>query len=142
MPLSPCAFSSTPSTHPVSAGPQECHALVLWFDTLFSERFCKEHPVELSTSPNAPLTHWVQTVLLLKQPVLMAPAATAAGAPGLAVALTGQVSMARSKQTHRSLDIALRYTPQYADGAPARSRSCCTAWGCRAEGGPVGFELG
>ena len=99
------------------AGPQECHALVLWFDTLFSERFCKEHPVELSTSPNAPLTHWVQTVLLLKQPVLMAPAATAAGAPGLAVALTGQVSMARSKQTHRSLDIALRYTPQYADGS-------------------------
>jgi hypothetical protein len=53
---------------------------VLWFDTLFSERFCKEHPVELSTSPNAPLTHWLQTVQLLKQPVLMAPAATAAGA--------------------------------------------------------------
>ena len=25
--------------------------------------------------------------------------------------------MARSKQTHRSLDIALRYTPQYADGS-------------------------
>ena len=90
---------------------------MLWFDTLFSERFCKEHPVELSTSPNAPLTHWVQTVLLLKQPVLMAPAATAAGAPGLAVALTGQVSMARSKQTHRSLDIVLRYTAQYADGS-------------------------
>ena len=59
----------------------------------------------------------MQTVLLLKQPVLMAPAATAARAPGLAVALTGQVSMARSKQTHRSLDIALRYTAQYADGS-------------------------
>lgn len=87
---------------------------MLWFDCLFSERFCADHPVELSTSPMGPQTHWVQTALLLKAPVTMAPAAAAA--PGQAVALTGQISMARSRQTHRSLDIVLRYAPQYADG--------------------------
>lgn len=97
------------------AGPQDCHALVLWFDTLFSKRFCAEHPVTLSTSPSGPQTHWAQTVLLLKAPVSMAPAVTAPA--GVAVALAGQLSMARSRQTHRSLDIVLRYAPEYADGS-------------------------
>lgn len=100
---------------PLLAGPRDCHALVLWFDTLFTDRFCKDHPVELSTSPSGPQTHWYQTVLRLKEPVSMAPAA--AGAPGAAVALAGELSMARSKSTHRSLDIALRYAPVYADGS-------------------------
>lgn len=43
-----------------------CHALVLWFDTHFSERFCADHPVTLSTSPHEPPTHWAQTVLMFK----------------------------------------------------------------------------
>ena len=43
-----------------------CHALVLWFDTHFSARFCREHPVTLSTSPHQPPTHWAQTVLIFK----------------------------------------------------------------------------
>jgi protein arginine N-methyltransferase 3 len=90
------------------------HALVLWFDTLFSQRFCAERPVTLSTSPLAPPTHWAQTVLLLRAPLRWAP--RAAAGPGDAVALTGQLSMSRSRQTHRSLDIVLRYTPRYADG--------------------------
>lgn len=88
---------------------------MLWFDCLFSERFCAGHPVELSTSPMGPQTHWVQTVLLLKAPVLMAPAA--APAPGAAVALEGQLSMARSRTTHRSLDIVVRYAARAADGS-------------------------
>ena len=28
-----------------------CHGIVLWFDTGFTDRFCKEKPVVLSTSP-------------------------------------------------------------------------------------------
>lgn len=40
---------------------QEVHSLVLWFDTPFTERFCKEKPVMLSTSPHLEQTHWVQT---------------------------------------------------------------------------------
>ena len=99
---------------PAAAGPQAVHSLVLWFDTLFSERFCAKHPVELSTSPAGPQTHWYQTVLLLREPVTLAPAA--AGAPGAAVALEGELSMARSRATHRSLDISLRCTPVLADG--------------------------
>ena len=43
-----------------------CHAIVLWFDTHFSARFCAEHPVTLSTSPHEPPTHWAQTVLMFK----------------------------------------------------------------------------
>ena len=49
----------------------EAHALVLWFDTEFSARSCAERPVTLSTSPHAPQTHWAQTVLTLRQPVLL-----------------------------------------------------------------------
>lgn len=37
------------------------HALVLWFDTEFSDRFCKEKPVLLTTSPHEGQTHWAQT---------------------------------------------------------------------------------
>lgn len=54
------------------AAPQECAAIVLWFDTAFSQRHCREAPVVLSTSVYAPPTHWVQTVLLLKEPVVLA----------------------------------------------------------------------
>lgn len=118
---------------PPRAGPQRCAALVLWFDTLFSDRFCKEHPVELSTSPYSPQTHWVQTVLLLKQPVEMVPPAAAAGAqPGAAVALAGQLSMTRSRQTHRSLDIVLRYAPQYAGGTAGEEQVCIYGMGVEA----------
>lgn len=96
------------------------HALVLWFDTLFSERFCGERPVTLSTSPLAPATHWAQTVLLLQEPLSWAPRAVAR--PGDAVALAGTLSMSRSRQTHRSLDIVLRYAPRYADGTSGEER--------------------
>jgi protein arginine N-methyltransferase 3 len=49
----------------------EAAALVLWFDTEFSARFCAERPVALSTSPAGPQTHWAQTVLTLRAPVLL-----------------------------------------------------------------------
>ena len=34
---------------------------MLWFDTEFSDRFCKEKPVLLTTSPHEGQTHWAQT---------------------------------------------------------------------------------
>ena len=116
---------------PPPAGPKEVHSLVLWFDTLFSDRFCAEHPVELSTSPCAPHTHWSQTVLLLKQPVVWAPAAVAGATAGAvaAVAITGQLSMCRSTETHRSLDIVLRYAPRYADGRQGEEQVCIYGMG-------------
>lgn len=38
----------------------EVHSVVLWFDCLFSERFCRDKAVVLSTSPHATQTHWAQ----------------------------------------------------------------------------------
>ena len=88
------------------------HAVVLWFDTEFSARFCKERSVLLTTSPHAPQTHWHQTILQLRQPVAWQhSAAPGTGAqepdqgPGRAV-LRGRISCARSSQ-HRCLDISL-----------------------------------
>jgi protein arginine N-methyltransferase 3 len=51
-----------------------CMCVVVWFDAFFSERFCTEAPAELSTAPDKPLTHWVQTTLLLKEAVEVAEA--------------------------------------------------------------------
>jgi type I protein arginine methyltransferase len=71
-----------------------CHCIVLWFDTPFSERFCSEQPVTLTTSPQAPQTHWVQTVFLLKRAVDVQ----------VGEHLHLRMSFAKGKR-HRSLDI-------------------------------------
>jgi hypothetical protein len=78
----------------------EVAALVLWFDVEFSARFCKEHPVTLSTSPHAPVTHWAQALLPLASPVTLSPGQ----------GLSCRLSMARSRARHRSLDISLEYS--------------------------------
>jgi protein arginine N-methyltransferase 3 len=69
----------------------EVAALVLWFDVEFSARFCKEHPVTLSTSPRAPVTHWAQALLPLASPVVLSPGQV----------LDCRLSMARSRARHR-----------------------------------------
>jgi protein arginine N-methyltransferase 3 len=103
-----------------SAGPRTCAAIVLWFDTLFSDIYCKEAPQELPTGPYETPTHWAQTVLALPVPIEMAPAA--AGVPGAAVALKGRLSMARRSERHRTLDISLEYAPVGADGSVGETR--------------------
>jgi len=103
-----------------SAGPRTCAALVLWFDTLFSKRYCKEAPQELPTGPWDIPTHWTQTVLELSVPIEMAPAA--AGVSGAAVALKGRLSMARRSERHRTLDISLEYAPVMADKSVGETR--------------------
>ena len=54
-----------------SGAPVEVHALVLWFDAEFSGRHSKEAAALLTTSPHAPQTHWAQTVLTLRKPILL-----------------------------------------------------------------------
>ncbi|CAL8467117.1 g6653 [Coccomyxa elongata] len=102
----------------------ECHALVLWFDTEFSGRFCKEQPAVLSTSPHSTQTHWAQTILTLRQPIaLQAPAEAGLAAAGAgpadaaAAALRGRISFGRSDK-HRCLDISLECQAFSAHGAP------------------------
>jgi len=46
---------------PSGSGGEAC-GVVLWFDVAFSQRFCSEAPVVLSTAPGAPATHWAQTL--------------------------------------------------------------------------------
>lgn len=89
-------------------------ALVVWFDVQFSERFCKEHPVSLPTGPDDAPTHWAQVVLPLATPVPLAPGGS----------MACRLSMARSRLTHRTLDISLEVTPAGQPGArQARSYS-------------------
>ncbi|GMH33891.1 hypothetical protein BSKO_01725 [Bryopsis sp. KO-2023] len=84
-----------------------CHAIVMWFDALFSDRFCKENPVILSTSPYKTSTHWTQTVLALKVPVIM-------GGEKGALKMKGRLSMSRG-DAHRSLIVSIEYRPIYKD---------------------------
>ncbi|CAA7016215.1 unnamed protein product [Microthlaspi erraticum] len=96
-----------------------CHGVVLWFDAGFTNRFCKENPTVLSTSPYTPPTHWSQTVLTFKEPISVAPATLLSGGddrrgaigtvecPAARIHL--RVSVARASE-HRSIDISLEAT--------------------------------
>ena len=103
-----------------SGGIRTCAALVIWFDTLFSERFCKEAPQELATGPYGPPTHWAQTVLVLPRPVLMAPASEQTSEA--AVAVKGRLSMARREGRHRTLDISVEYWAVMGDGGVSETQ--------------------
>ena len=105
-----------------SAASQEIHAVVLWFDTEFSPRFCKEESVVLTTSPHAAQTHWYQTVLHLRHPVVGHQTISSAGGqrPAQPV-LQGRISCARSSQ-HRCLDISLECVGLDDKGQPMEER--------------------
>ncbi|KAL4188707.1 hypothetical protein AMTRI_Chr08g203420 [Amborella trichopoda] len=60
---------NSPSSSPNTA--IWCYGVVLWFDTGFTSRFCKETPTILSTSPFGPKTHWSQTLLTFKESIAL-----------------------------------------------------------------------
>ena len=108
-------------------GPVMCHGVVLWFDTAFSARFCKEKAVVLSTSPYERQTHWAQTMLHFPEPIALRPAGEveagdAGAAPGSrenpAAAIKVRVGMAKCAEEirARALDISLEFTPVASDG--------------------------
>ncbi|CAH9085162.1 unnamed protein product [Cuscuta epithymum] len=109
-----------------------CYGLVLWFDTGFTDRFCKEMPTNLSTSPYQPTTHWSQTLLTFREPIAMSlgspspsPSSCCHGDGGKlealgtdaspAVRIQSRISIARSIQ-HRSIDISMEVTAVGRDG--------------------------
>ena len=129
--------SSDPSS--TTASPRECHAIVLWFDTDFSSRHCREAPVRLSTSPVETPTHWAQTVLVLQEPVLLMPSPSPEGGVGgragtgidldsvnSAKVLTGRLSMVRNRFKHRFLDISLEYQAQLGSGRKVKHTNMYT----------------
>ncbi|GFY92374.1 protein arginine methyltransferase 3 [Actinidia rufa] len=90
-----------------------CYGVVLWFETGFTSRFCKEMPIVLSTSPYTPKTHWSQTSLTFREPIAIAlakPEADRFAAVGTeacpAVKIYSRISIARASP-HRSVDISL-----------------------------------
>ncbi|KAK6228595.1 ZN622/Rei1/Reh1 [Theobroma cacao] len=90
-----------------------CYGIVLWFETGFTSRFCKETPTVLSTSPYTPKTHWKQTILTFREPIAMASCKfTADGSAPVgtdacpASKILLRISIARATQ-HRSIDISL-----------------------------------
>ncbi|KAK9046889.1 hypothetical protein V6N11_052761 [Hibiscus sabdariffa] len=100
-----------------------CYGVVLWFDTGFTNRFCKEMPTVLSTSPYTPKTHWSQTVLTFREPISVAASRefTAEGSADVgtdacpASKILLRISIARATQ-HRCIDISLETAGVCPDG--------------------------
>ncbi|XP_059312353.1 probable protein arginine N-methyltransferase 3 [Lycium ferocissimum] len=94
-----------------------CYGVVIWFDTGFTGRFCKEKPTTLSTSPHNTSTHWSQTILTFSEPIAMVSPGTlnvdkmaAVGTDACpAVKIQCRISVVRAAQ-HRSIDISMELT--------------------------------
>ncbi|CAM6094824.1 unnamed protein product [Calypogeia fissa] len=133
--LLPAALDSPAEISPEGAEPKEisgrrivkCYGLVVWFDTAFSSRFCKEKPVNLTTSPHSPKTHWSQTLLTFKEPICLCAEETKVDDQNFdrsrvgsydfpAYSINGRISIARSFR-FRSIDISLEATALGAGGA-------------------------
>ncbi|KAK9157376.1 hypothetical protein Scep_003950 [Stephania cephalantha] len=102
-----------------------CYGVVLWFETGFTRRFCKEMPAVLSTSPYTPKTHWSQTIFTFREPIKMvasenvgadAETSQALGTDERPVSrIQSRISIARAAQ-HRSIDISLEVSGIGLDG--------------------------
>lgn len=101
-PPTPAKGETTTTTPATTTTKITC--LVLWFDTLFTERFCRDQPVVLSTAPTSAPTHWAQAVLPLSRPVELASNGASSSS-----SLRGRLSMARRQGRHRALDISVEY---------------------------------
>lgn len=123
-------FTATATLEPTEAETEArlCHGVVLWFDTGFTDRFCKENPTVLSTSPYTPPTHWAQTVLTFQEPISLAPDAVLSGADRIGAIGTEEspassihlrVSVARASE-HRSIDVSLETTGVSSKGQKRR----------------------
>ncbi|WOK95943.1 putative protein arginine N-methyltransferase 3 [Canna indica] len=111
-----------PSADDVAATTSSCYGVVVWFDTSFTSRFCKEKPINLTTSPYSPRTHWSQTILTFQEPIAMTSSHTmisSTGAVGTeecpAVTIRSRISIVRSS-AHRSIDISLEILGISSDG--------------------------
>ncbi|XP_057976335.1 probable protein arginine N-methyltransferase 3 [Malania oleifera] len=99
-----------------------CYGVVLWFETGFTSRFCKEMPTVLSTSPYTPRTHWSQTLLTFREPIALASGkynadklAAVGSDANPASKMHTRISIARASQ-HRSIDISLEIAGISHDG--------------------------
>ncbi|KAF3434258.1 hypothetical protein FNV43_RR25361 [Rhamnella rubrinervis] len=120
--LEPNLFSTAGNSNDLVSKTTWCYGVVLWFETSFTSRFCKEMPTILSTSPSNPKTHWSQTILTFQEPIaiasekLSADRSAAVGTDACpASRIHLRISIARASQ-HRSIDISLETTGVGPDG--------------------------
>uniref|UniRef100_A0A0D9X216 Probable protein arginine N-methyltransferase 3 n=1 Tax=Leersia perrieri TaxID=77586 RepID=A0A0D9X216_9ORYZ len=99
-----------------------CYGIVLWFDTGFTSRFCKERPVNLTTSPFSTPTHWSQTIFTFEEPIAMTKEGCVVGSSESvgtddcpAVMIRSRISIVRASE-HRSIDISIETTGISSDG--------------------------
>ncbi|KAM3383947.1 hypothetical protein ACQJBY_008537 [Aegilops geniculata] len=99
-----------------------CHGIVLWFDTGFTSRFCKDKPVVLSTSPFSTPTHWSQTIFTFEEPIAMVKDGSVVGSSASvgtaecpAATIRSRISIVRASE-HRSIDISIETTGISSDG--------------------------
>ena len=99
-----------------------CYGIALWFDTGFTNRFCKENPVVLSTSPFCTPTHWSQTIFTFEEPIAMVKesstldsSASVGTDESPATMLKSRISIVRASE-HRSIDISVETTAFSKDG--------------------------
>ncbi|KMZ71585.1 protein arginine methyltransferase 3 [Zostera marina] len=104
------------------SGSTWCYGMVLWFDTGFTRRFCKENPTVLSTSPYTQKTHWSQTLFTFHKPIALTSSnclydnSSDIGTEACpAVSISTRISIARAP-VHRSIDISLEVTGVTSDG--------------------------
>lgn len=120
--LEPRSCSMAGNSNDLASKTTWCYGVVLWFETGFTSRFCKEMPTVLSTSPSTPRTHWSQTLLTFQEPIAIASeksSADTSAAVGTnaypASRIHLRISIVRAYQ-HRSIDISLETTGVGPDG--------------------------
>lgn len=93
-----------------------CYGIFIWFDTGFTNRFCRDMPVVLSTSPFSTPTHWLQTIFTFEEPTKMAKEGSvvvSSASVGTdecpAVMIRSRISIMRASE-HRSIDISIEIT--------------------------------
>lgn len=118
--LEPASVCSTSNSMELKSTTTWCYGVVLWFETGFTSRFCKEKPVVLSTSPYTAKTHWAQTIFAFQEPIAIGSGnsnpSTAVGTDASPVKrMHLRISVARATE-HRSIDISLETSGYAADG--------------------------
>lgn len=111
-----------PESGPAVPGVTWCYGIVLWFYTGFTNRFCKDKPVVLSTSPFSTPTHWSQTIFTFEEPIaitneksVVGSSASVGSAECPAAAIRSRISIVRASE-HRSIDISIETTGISSDG--------------------------
>ena len=107
--LADLAFSKLPFSVELSRDVDALDGFVIWFDSVFGREERSETVNELSTGPDAPYTHWMQTVAMIDH------LERKAASLGRGHIVRGFVSYERPQQNQRQLKITVSWTTERPD---------------------------